>query len=86
MKKIVLMCSNGMSTSLMVAKMREAEFAVLVPAHAVVQAVDGLAVSRHVKKHLAGFVDEGDDLRVDLHGAAVINDGVKILQRQVFSV
>ena len=24
MKKIVLMCSNGMSTSLMVAKMREA--------------------------------------------------------------
>ena len=63
-----------------------AEFAVLVPAHAVVQAVDGLAVSRHVKKHLAGFVDEGDDLRVDLHGAAVINDGVKILQRQVFSV
>ena len=58
----------------------------LVPAHAVVQAVDGLAVSRHVKKHLAGFVDEGDDLRVDLHGAAVINDGVKILQRQAFSV
>lgn len=63
-----------------------AEFAVLVPAHAVVQAVDGLAVSRHVKKHLAGFVDEGNNLGVDLDGAAVINDGVKILQRQVFSV
>ena len=63
-----------------------AELAVLVPADAVVEPVDRLALRRHVKKHLAGTLDRGDHIRIDLHGASVVDHLIKLPERQVFAV
>ena len=57
-----------------------AELPVLVPAHAVVEAVDGLAGSGQVKEHLAGSIHPGNDVGVNLDLAAVVDHIVQILQ------
>ena len=57
-----------------------AELPILVPAHTVIEAVDRLTGGGQVEEHLAGILDPGNDIGIDLDLAAAIDHVIEILQ------
>ena len=62
------------------------KFPVLVPAHAAVQAVDGLSLRSHVKENLAGAGHQFQCLGGDLYLPALAGDLAQSFQGQMAAI